>query len=152
MWVSSKPAVASVKICRDWDCLLLLLGETGQGERNVLEGVRCRTEYSTNGSLMQGQFPEARQLFEKSLAIREGALGVDHPDTIESRAWIASLCQNQGFLDKASSLLEDIVSACKRVHGRYHRKTASALNNLAELLRAQVRAVRILQEDSCGSQ
>ncbi|CAN0452191.1 unnamed protein product, partial [Ectocarpus sp. 8 AP-2014] len=83
---------------------------------------------------LQGKYAEAQPLFERALAISEGALGVDHPHTIASRAWMADLYQKQGFLDKASPLLEEVVSARERVQGRDHPNVASALNNRAGLL------------------
>ncbi|CAN0458451.1 unnamed protein product, partial [Scytosiphon promiscuus] len=95
---------------------------------------------------------EAQLLFERALAINEVALGVDHPSTITSRAWMADLYTKQGFLDKASPLLEEIVSARERVLGHDHPDVASALNNRALLLKAQVRAVRNFREYSCGQE
>ena len=64
---------------------------------------------------------------------------------------MADLCQKQGFLDKASPLLEEVVSARERVQGRDHPDVASALNNRAALLENQVSAVRKFQEFSCGT-
>ena len=57
----------------------------------------------------QGNYDEAGKLYERSLAIREKALGPNHPDVAES------------------------------------------LNNTARLLKAQVRAVRMLKDFSCGA-
>lgn len=70
--------------------------------------------------------------------MNEDALGVDHPRTITCRACVADVCQKQGFFDKASPLLEEVVSARERVLGRDHPHVATALNNRALLLRAQV--------------
>lgn len=81
-------------------------------------------------------------MFERALAIKERALGVDHPSTITSRAWMADSYMKQGFLDKAPLLLEEGVSARERVQGPDHPNVASALNNLAVLLKSQVRAKR----------
>lgn len=82
---------------------------------------------------------------ERALAISEGALRVDHPDLITSRASMAGLYTDQGFLDKASPLLEKVVESFERVHGDDHPAVASALNNRAGLLKKQVRVVRNFQ-------
>ncbi|CAM9754953.1 unnamed protein product, partial [Pylaiella littoralis] len=97
------------------------------------------SSYSSVGFLfqIQGKYAEAQRLFERALAINEVALGVDHPSTITSRAWMADLYQKQGLLDKASPLLEEIVSARERVEGHDHPNVASALNNRAGLLESQ---------------
>ncbi|CAM9785742.1 unnamed protein product, partial [Ectocarpus sp. 12 AP-2014] len=47
------------------------------------------------GLFLQGKYTEAQPLFERALAISEGALGVDHPNTIKSRAWMADLYTKQ---------------------------------------------------------
>lgn len=91
----------------------------------------------------------AHPLLERALVINERALGADHPDTIESRAWIADLYQRQGFLDMAAPLLKEVVSTRERVQGRNHPDVASALNNRAGLLKDQVRATRNFQDLSC---
>lgn len=83
------------------------------------------------------KYVEAQPKFETAMAIREDALGMDHPDTISSRVSMADLYTKQGFLDKAAPLLEKIASAHER--GRDELDLASALNDGAELLRARVR-------------
>ncbi|CAN0139864.1 unnamed protein product [Ectocarpus sp. 6 AP-2014] len=86
---------------------------------------------------LQGKYTEAHRLFERALAIREGALGVDHPDTIMSRAYIADLYTKQGLLDKAAPLLEEVVFSFERALGPDHPSVAAALNNRAGLLSSQ---------------
>ncbi|CAN0442905.1 unnamed protein product, partial [Ectocarpus sp. 12 AP-2014] len=46
----------------------------------------------------QGKYAKAHALLERALAIREGALGVDHPDTITSLGALADLYARQGLL------------------------------------------------------
>ncbi|CAM9237425.1 unnamed protein product, partial [Ectocarpus sp. 12 AP-2014] len=55
---------------------------------------------------LQGKYAEAQPSCERALAIREGALGVNHPDTITSRVCVAYVYARQGLLDKASPSLE----------------------------------------------
>ncbi|CAN0547348.1 unnamed protein product, partial [Ectocarpus sp. 12 AP-2014] len=75
----------------------------------------------------QGKYGEAQPFIERALAINMAALGPEHPSTITSRAWMADLYINQGFLDKASPLLEEIVNTRERVQGLGHPDVAVAL-------------------------
>ena len=45
----------------------------------------------------------------------------------------------QGKLDEATPLYKEAIAIFKKVHGDEHPSVATLLNNLAELLRAQVR-------------
>lgn len=51
---------------------------------------------------------------------------------------MADLYTKRGLVNKASPLLQEIIRARERVQGPEHPDVASALNNLAELLRSQV--------------
>ena len=51
-------------------------------------------------------YPAARPLYERALAIREKALGPEHPDTATSLDHLASLLQAQGDLNGARPLVE----------------------------------------------
>ena len=110
-------------------------------ERSLLT-VRCFLLNASHASFFQGESAKAQPLFERALVISERALRANHPSTITSRAWMADLYKKQSFLDKASPVLEEVVSARERVRGRDHPNVASALNNRAGLLQNQVRAVR----------
>ena len=46
---------------------------------------------------------------------------------------------SQGKLDKAKPYMEETITIFKKVYGNEHPSVATALNNLAELLRNQVR-------------
>lgn len=98
------------------------------------------------GSFSQGKYTEAQPLLERGLAIFEATLGVDHPSTIKSRACVGDFYARQGLLGKASPLMGEVISALERVHGGDHPDVAAALNNRAQLLKAQVRAIRIFLE------
>lgn len=87
----------------------------------------------------QMKYDEAQTMLERALAIDKRSLGVDHQSTIMSRAWIAKLYEKQGFLGKASSLLQEVVCARERVLGNEHPDVALTLRNLAAVLSAQVR-------------
>ena len=57
----------------------------------------------------------------------------------------------QGRLDEAGPLFERSLAILEKVLGPDHPGVAMALNNWAELLKAQVRAVMVFQDTSCGT-
>jgi tetratricopeptide (TPR) repeat protein len=100
----------------------------------------------------QGELAAARPLFERGLAIREKALGPEHPDIAASLDSLALLLQDQGDLAAARPLLERALATCEKALGPDHLNTASSLNNLAGVLREQgdLAAVRPLLERALG--
>ncbi|MGO9740479.1 MAG: tetratricopeptide repeat protein, partial [Roseiarcus sp.] len=82
-------------------------------------------------------YAEARSLFQRALAIREKALGPEHPDTATSLNNLALLLRAQGDLAGARPLFERALAIREKALGREHPATATSLNNLAELLRTQ---------------
>ena len=95
-------------------------------------------------SLLQGKYNEAQPFFERSLTIKEAALGVNHPSTIAARGSVADLWEKRGFFDKAFPLMEEVVSALERVRGQGHPDVGTALNNLAGNLVEQVFEIWVL--------
>ena len=65
-------------------------------------------------------YPEARPLFERALAIREKALGPEHPDTATSLNNLALLLQAQGDLAGARPLFERALAICEKALGPEH--------------------------------
>ena len=82
-------------------------------------------------------YAQARQLFERALAIRMKVLGSDHPDTAQSLNNLALLRRAQGDLPAARTLFERALAIREKLPGPGHTDTAQTLNNLASLLRAQ---------------
>jgi len=82
-------------------------------------------------------YAQARQLFERALAIREKVLGTDHPATAQSLNNLALLRRAQGDLPAARELFERALAIREKLPGSGHTDTAQTLNNLASLLRAQ---------------
>jgi tetratricopeptide (TPR) repeat protein len=78
----------------------------------------------------------ARPLYERALAIREKALGAEHPDTAQSLNNLASLLQDRGDLAEARPLFERALAIREKALGAEHPDTAWTLNNLAILLRS----------------
>ena len=97
---------------------------------------QCPASYLLDrlGSYRQGAlgaYASARPLFERALAIREKALGPDHPDTAASLNNLAVLLQAQGDLAAARPLYERALAICEKALGPDHPDTATSLNNLA---------------------
>jgi tetratricopeptide (TPR) repeat protein len=93
-------------------------------------------------------YSEASTLLESALAIREKALGPEHPKTVMSVNNLAVLFQDQGDLAGARPLFERALAILERTVGPEHPDTATNLNNLAMTLQAQGdwRAARPLLE------
>ena len=82
-------------------------------------------------------YASARPLYERALAIREKALGPDHPDTATSLNDLAVLVLAQGDLAAAQLLYERALAIYEKRLGRNHPVIAVSLDNLAGLLQAQ---------------
>lgn len=91
-------------------------------------------------------------MIEKVLAIEKRYLGEDHPSTMLSRGVLADIYNKQGMLGEALSLMEGLVSTVERVLGPEHPRMALMLQQLAGLLRTQVRLFKLrLTFDKSGS-
>jgi tetratricopeptide (TPR) repeat protein len=82
-------------------------------------------------------YGQARSLRERALAIREKALGAEHPSTATSLNNLALLLASQGDYEGARPLDERALAIREKVLGPEHPDTAESLNNLAGLLYAQ---------------
>jgi class 3 adenylate cyclase/tetratricopeptide (TPR) repeat protein len=82
-------------------------------------------------------YAPARPLFEQALAIREKALGPDHPDTAMSLHNLAFLVRDQGDLATARPLYERALAIREKALGPEHPDTATTLDNVASLLQDQ---------------
>lgn len=84
-----------------------------------------------------GQLPEAILGLRRSHELRAAALGVDHPDTIESQNNLAVALFRAGQQAEAIALHEDSLARCERALGEGHRRTAETLNALAVKVEGQ---------------
>jgi len=96
----------------------------------------------------RGDAALARSLLERALAVREEALGPDHPDTAESLNDLGWLVVGQAQWATARSLLERALAVREEALGPDHPHTAESLNNVANLLqsRGELVAARRLYE------
>ena len=91
------------------------------------------------GSYFHGRaaYSAAEPLLRRALAIREKALGPEHPDTATSLNNLALLLRDQGDLAAARPLFERALAIREKALGPEHPDTATSLNNLAWLLQDQ---------------
>ena len=80
---------------------------------------------------------DAKPLYERALAIREKALGAEHPDTSTSLNNLAGLLGSQGDYAAAKPLYERALAIREKALGAQHPATGTNLNNLAHLLASQ---------------
>ncbi|WP_309890016.1 CHAT domain-containing tetratricopeptide repeat protein, partial [Archangium sp.] len=85
----------------------------------------------------QGHYGRAEPLYARALAIREGALGKDHPDVAASLNNLATLYRDQGHYGRAEPLYARALAIRDGALGKDDPKVASSLNNLAILYRDQ---------------
>jgi tetratricopeptide (TPR) repeat protein len=81
-----------------------------------------------------GRYKDSEALLRRSLAIREQARGVEHPDTLNSLTGLARMLQGKGDYKAAEPLYRGALRASARLLGAEHPATLSVANNLADLL------------------
>jgi serine/threonine protein kinase/tetratricopeptide (TPR) repeat protein len=86
-------------------------------------------------TLQQGDTAAARGLFERSLALRERALGAEHHDVAESSAGLAECARRQGRPVEAAQLFERSMVLCRRPDGGYFPQAIDTLDRYVVLLR-----------------
>jgi tetratricopeptide (TPR) repeat protein len=96
----------------------------------------------------QGRYREAEPLYERALAIREKALGPEHPDVARNLNNLAFLYYSQGEYAKAEPLYERALAIWERALGPQHPLVVTCLQNYALLLRSIGRHEEAVQLES----
>ncbi len=86
-----------------------------------------------------GDYRDAEGPYTQALALRENALGPEHPDVAESLNNLAELYRAQGRYAEAELLYERALAIDEKALGPEHPALATDLNNLAGLYHAQGR-------------
>src|SRR5262249_7152012 len=86
-----------------------------------------------------GRYSDAIQIAQRVLAIREKALGRDHPDVAQSLNNLAELYRYQRRYADAEPLFRRSLDIREKALGRDHPDVARSLNNLALLYQSQRR-------------
>ncbi len=84
-----------------------------------------------------GDPAQATPLYEQAVAIREQALGPEHPDTLLALTNLGLALRNAGDMDAARSVHERVLEVRERVLGPDHGDTAHALLCLGMVLQYQ---------------
>jgi CHAT domain-containing protein/Tfp pilus assembly protein PilF len=79
----------------------------------------------------KGRYSDAIPLAERALAIREKALGPEHPATATSLSGLALLYESTAAYGKAEPLYQRALAIREKALGSEHPATATALSNLA---------------------
>ena len=87
----------------------------------------------------RGLYEEAEPLYQRSLAIREKALGSNHPSVATTLNNLAGLYESQGRYEEAEPLYERSLTISEKALGPDHPSVATTLNNLALLYESQGR-------------
>jgi CHAT domain-containing protein len=117
-------------------CLLFLVLGVGpaMGQEELKEANELNQQVE---KLYQaGKYAEAIPLAQRILAIREKALGPEHPDVALSLSNLALLYGTTGQYAKAEPLYQRSLAIYEKALGPAHPSVATSLNNLAELYRA----------------
>jgi tetratricopeptide (TPR) repeat protein len=80
---------------------------------------------------IHGEYAEAEKLFKRSLAIREKALGPNHPDVATSLDIMASIYAIWGDYAKAEPLYKRSLAIREKALGPNHPDVAKSLNSMA---------------------
>lgn len=77
-----------------------------------------------------GDYPRAMEYFEKALAIRERALGPDHPSTANAYSSIGTLYDNMGDYKKAFEYHIKALTIREKCFGEDHPDTTTSYTNI----------------------
>ena len=102
---------------------------------------RCRHRLNNLAVLYrdQGRYAEAEPLYKRALAIREKALGPDHPDVGTSAQQPGRAVSEPGPLRRGRAAVQARPGDREKALGPDHPDVGHSLNNLAELYRDQGR-------------
>jgi tetratricopeptide (TPR) repeat protein len=103
--------------------------------REISEAARLHEE--AQGHYDRGEYADARERFERALALRRAALGDDDLTTVQTLAALALVLAQQGEPAGAQPMLERVLSVREHVLGPDHPDTAEAINNLGYMRRMQ---------------
>ena len=100
---------SSRSLCRCRAAVQAVIGDTGKGTRS--RSSRCRTSLNNLAELYQAKvaMPMPSRLYKRSLAIREKALGPDHPDVATSLNNLAVLYRQPRSLCRCRAAVQAII-------------------------------------------
>jgi serine/threonine-protein kinase len=131
---------------RHQDAALLKLGVDVAVELADDDLLRANA-FNSQGLILtvQGRYEEARQAYERALALREKVLGPDHPMVTPSLNNIGNVLEEMGRYEEARRMHERVLAIREKVLGPQHPDMASALGNLGNVLTSLGRYEEALQ-------
>lgn len=90
----------------------------------------------------------ARRLYERSLALRQKALGPKHPELAESLAGLANCAFQSGLAPEAAALFERALTLARKPGGGYYPSAYDVAKGFAALLRATGRDARAAEMEA----
>ncbi len=84
-----------------------------------------------------GLYDAAAPLLERSLRLRQDAIGLDSTDTLESAGDVAALLRLQGKLEEAERYSRQALEGRQRILGQDHPRTLESLGELGLVLQEQ---------------
>jgi eukaryotic-like serine/threonine-protein kinase len=90
----------------------------------------------------------AQGLYERSLALRQKALGPKNPELAESLGGLAECASRAGRLQEAEVLFERALAVARKPDGGYYPSAYNALQGFANLLRATHRDAKAAEMDA----
>jgi tetratricopeptide (TPR) repeat protein len=99
-------------------------------------------------SLAEGNVASARQLYQRSLFIREQSLGKNNPGVAESLIGLANCDRKNGNTAEAEATFEKALTLCRTPEGKYNPPVTDVLDDYATLLRATHRESKAAELES----
>ncbi|HEX8703798.1 MAG TPA: serine/threonine-protein kinase [Myxococcaceae bacterium] len=120
---------------RHQDATLLKLGVDMAVELVDDDLIRANA-FNTQGILLsvQGRYEEARQQYERAVALREKVLGPEHPVVTPSLNNLGNVLEEMGRYEESRRMHERVLAIREKVLGPQHPDMASALGNLGNVL------------------
>ncbi len=94
--------------------------------------------WKTSEIYHKGRYADAEPLYKRLLAIKEKALGLDHPDVGASLNDLAAVCHHQGRYADAEPLVKRALAIREKALGPDHPYVGASLTTLAVLYYDQV--------------
>jgi tetratricopeptide (TPR) repeat protein/predicted Ser/Thr protein kinase len=131
---------------RHQDAALLKLGVDMAVELADDDLLRANA-FNTQGIIltMMGRYEEARQQYERAIALREKVLGPEHPVVTPSLNNLGNVLQEMGRYEESLRMHERVLAIREKVLGPQHPDMASALGNLGNVLSSLGRYEEALQ-------
>ena len=104
-------------------------------EASLARAARLNSEALT--ALLDGQYADALPRAQEALALREAALGPQHPDVAASLTTLAEVYRGQGKLTDAERLHRQALAIREARFGKESPEVAASLNHLAVLYNAK---------------